>query len=109
VGHRINSKPDRKSVVLTLRVAGQSPDGVRQKVEELSSVKRAAVLSTDAAAIGLRIYPKGREQNGELRSAVSDLAAREHWRVEELHVEEGRLDEVFRSITMPDIKGGGAR
>jgi ABC-2 type transport system ATP-binding protein len=95
--------------VLTLRVAGQSPDGIRQKVEELSAVKRAAVLSTDSAAIGLRVYPKSREQNGELRAAVADLAAREHWRVEELHVEEGRLDEVFRSITMPDIKGGGAR
>jgi hypothetical protein len=24
------------------------------------------------------------------------------WRVEELHTEEGRLDDVFRSITMPD-------
>ena len=24
------------------------------------------------------------------------------WRIEELHTEEGRLDEVFRSITMPD-------
>ncbi|HJS22602.1 MAG TPA: ABC transporter ATP-binding protein [Steroidobacteraceae bacterium] len=31
--------------------------------------------------------------------AVSDLARREQWGVSELHLESGRLDEVFRSIT----------
>jgi ABC-2 type transport system ATP-binding protein len=31
--------------------------------------------------------------------AVSDLARREPWSVSELHLESGRLDEVFRSIT----------
>ena len=31
-----------------------------------------------------------------------EVAAKEGWKVEELHTEEGRLDEVFRSITMPD-------
>jgi ABC-2 type transport system ATP-binding protein len=31
--------------------------------------------------------------------AVSDLARREQWSVSELHLESGRLDEVFRSIT----------
>jgi ABC-2 type transport system ATP-binding protein len=33
---------------------------------------------------------------------VSELAEREGWRIGELHTEEGRLDEVFRSITRPD-------
>jgi ABC-2 type transport system ATP-binding protein len=42
--------------------------------------------------------------NGDLLAAVADLVARERWRVEELHAEEGRLDEVFRSITMPDTR-----
>ena len=95
--------------VLTLQVAGQSVDVVRQKLEELSAAKRAAVVATDTASVRLRVYPKNREQNGELRAAVSDLAVREGWRLEELHVEEGRLDEVFRAITMPDVKGAGAR
>jgi len=30
------------------------------------------------------------------------LAAAAAWQVEELHTEEGRLDEVFRSITLPE-------
>ena len=27
---------------------------------------------------------------------------RERWTIEELHTEEGRLDEVFRALTLPD-------
>jgi ABC-2 type transport system ATP-binding protein len=32
-------------------------------------------------------------------AAVSDLARREQWAVNELHLESGRLDEVFRAVT----------
>lgn len=90
--------------VLNLRVSGQTVDGVREKLEALGAVKRAALVSPDASSVRFRVYPKNRGQNGELLSAVSDLVAREHWRVEELHAEEGRLDEVFRGITMPDTR-----
>ena len=41
-------------------------------------------------------------RNGELARGIYETAAREGWKIEELHTEEGRLDEVFRSITMPD-------
>jgi ABC-2 type transport system ATP-binding protein len=34
--------------------------------------------------------------------ARSVLALASSWQVEELHTEEGRLDEVFRSITLPE-------
>ncbi len=95
--------------VLTLRVSGVGAEAVRAKLEEAAAVKRAAVVDSDATGVRLRVYPKSREANGELRAAVSDLVLRERWRVEELSVEEGRLDEVFRSITMPDVKGGGSR
>jgi hypothetical protein len=35
---------------------------------------------------------------------VLDLAQRQRWQVEHLNVDEGRLDDVFRSITLPDSK-----
>jgi hypothetical protein len=38
---------------------------------------------------------------------ASELARREQWQVEELHTEEGKLDEVFRSITISETKGAG--
>ena len=49
-----------------------------------------------------RVFPQPNCRNGELARSIYDTAAREGWKVEELHTEEGRLDEVFRSITMPD-------
>ena len=91
--------------VLSLRVTGQPADLVRQKLEELAPVKRAALVTEEASGVSLRVYPQGRERNGSLRSAVADLIAREGWRIEELHTEEGRLDEVFRGITLPDTRG----
>ncbi|MCC7375957.1 MAG: ATP-binding cassette domain-containing protein [Verrucomicrobiales bacterium] len=96
--------------VLSVRVSGLPADQVRQKLEELGPVKRAALAGGDGAASSLlRVYPRSREQNGDLRAAVADLVARERWRVEELHAEEGRLDEVFRSITMPETTRAAAR
>ncbi|MBX3744825.1 MAG: ATP-binding cassette domain-containing protein [Verrucomicrobiae bacterium] len=96
------------SGVLSLRITGQSAETVRPKLEALPAVKRAAIVSSDDARVHLRIYPASRERNGELLASVADLVSREHWRVEELHAEEGRLDEVFRSITMPDTRTGRA-
>jgi ABC-2 type transport system ATP-binding protein len=90
--------------VLSLRVSGQAPEAVRAKVAELACVKRAAVVTSDISSVHLRVYPRSRSQNGELVGAIADLVMREHWRIEELHAEEGRLDEVFRSITMPDTR-----
>jgi hypothetical protein len=45
----------------------------------------------------LRLQP-----NGDLLPEVLDLAQRQNWQVEHLNVDEGRLDDVFRSITLPD-------
>jgi ABC-2 type transport system ATP-binding protein len=39
-----------------------------------------------------------------LARTIGDLAVRERWQIEELHTEEGRLDDVFRSITLPDTR-----
>jgi ABC-2 type transport system ATP-binding protein len=49
-----------------------------------------------------RVYPKSASADGELARSVAELAAGQRWRIEELHTEEGRLDEVFRNITLPE-------
>ena len=46
---------------------------------------------------------------GHKTLALGEVAAREKWRIRELHTEEGRLDEVFRSITLPDSDAKEAR
>ena len=39
-----------------------------------------------------------------LAGRIAEMAIREGWKIEQLKTEEGRLEEVFRSITMPDTQ-----
>lgn len=84
---------------VTLRVSGINGSALTQRLGQLSTVKRAAILKEDATSVTARVFPKG-NINGALAASIADAA--QGWRIEELHTEEGRLDEVFRSITMPD-------
>lgn len=84
---------------VTLRVSGIAGTALSQKLGQISAAKRVMVLKEDSTGVTARVFPKT-ELNGALASSIADAA--QGWRIEELHTEEGRLDEVFRSITMPD-------
>jgi gliding motility-associated transport system ATP-binding protein len=73
---------------------------VVEKISQLELVDR--VVRLDGLPSGLRIFPKNRTATRDLARSIGDLAVREHWTLEELYTEEGRLDDVFRSITLPD-------
>ncbi|MBM3879150.1 MAG: ATP-binding cassette domain-containing protein [Verrucomicrobia bacterium] len=91
---------------VAVRVQGVAGSVVTQKLRELSTVRRSAVVSEEAGSVVVRAFPQPNPRNGELEHSVYDLAVREHWRLLELRTEEGRLDEVFRSITLPDTARG---
>jgi ABC-2 type transport system ATP-binding protein len=84
---------------VTLRVSGLTGSALTQKLSPLPAVKRVAVLKEEATGVTARVFPNN-SANGTLASTIADAA--KGWRIEELHTEEGRLDEVFRAITMPD-------
>ncbi|HEV2453050.1 MAG TPA: ABC transporter ATP-binding protein, partial [Verrucomicrobiae bacterium] len=50
--------------------------------------------------VWMRVYPAPNSRNGELVRNV--VTAVNGWKIGELRTEEGRLDEVFRGITLPD-------
>ena len=84
---------------VTLRVSGVTATGLSQKLSQLSPVRRTTILKEEATSVTARVFPKS-SVNGTLASTIADAAL--GWRIEEMHTEEGRLDEVFRNITMPD-------
>jgi len=84
---------------VTLRVSGINAAALNQKLAQLPTVKRATILEEKATSVTARVFPKG-NVNGALARNIAE--ATQGWHIEELHTEEGRLDEVFRSITMPD-------
>jgi ABC-2 type transport system ATP-binding protein len=53
----------------------------------------------------VRAFPKS-GTNGALAQAIGEAA--HDWQIEQLQSEEGRLDEVFHNITMPDTAKGVA-
>jgi ABC-2 type transport system ATP-binding protein len=84
---------------VTIVVRGASTSTVTQKLSSLSSAKRVAVGDLCGSRLTVTVFPKP-NQDGELTRAVLD--ASQGWAVEEMRTEAGRLDEVFRSITLPD-------
>jgi ABC-2 type transport system ATP-binding protein len=77
--------------------------GVPNMIERLSQLPLVAKVDrVNGSYSSLRVMGKERNAAPELSRAIGELAARERWTIEELLVEEGRLDDVFRSITLPD-------
>lgn len=87
---------------VTLKLNGVSSGLALPKLSQIGVARKATVVKEEGPTVILRIYPKSESVDAELARQVSETVARESWKVEELHTEEGRLDEVFRNITMPD-------
>jgi ABC-2 type transport system ATP-binding protein len=86
---------------VTLAVRNTPAETLKQKLGQLSDAKRVAVTHDEGGKVILTVFPKP-NTDGALTRTVIDIS--KDWQVEDLHTEEGRLDEVFRSITMPDTK-----
>jgi len=88
---------------VTVRVHGVPGSQASSVLGQASLARRAAVVKEESGWALLRVYPRdAAAKNGELARQVAELLTGQHWAFDELHTEEGRLDEVFRSITMPD-------
>jgi ABC-2 type transport system ATP-binding protein len=87
---------------VSVRVTGVPAETVKLRLSDASGAKRAAIIKQDDTHVWARVYPKGMNSNGALARGVAEVTTREGWKIEELHTEEGRLDEVFRTITLPD-------
>ena len=83
---------------VTLRVNGVPADAVQQRLQGLRSAKKTLVKST-GTRVTVTVFPRA-SGDGDLTREV--IEATNGWPVDELRTEEGRLDDVFRSITMPD-------
>ncbi len=91
---------------VSLRVLGVAGDSVKQRLSGVSGVNKAAIVKEEAGVVWARVYPSDKTRNGALARAVAEAVSQAQWKFEELHTEEGRLDEVFRRITLPDTAAG---
>ena len=98
---QLKQKSDVAGAVL-LVVRGPQGNQVVEKLSGLPLARRAAIVKEENGRVWARVYPKGESKNGDLARGVLQAAGSGSWQVEELHTEEGRLDEVFRNITLSD-------
>ena len=87
---------------VSLRVLGVSGEVVKQRLAQVNGARKASIVKEETTAVWARVYPQVSSRNGELARTVAEVSMKEGWKIEELHTEEGRLDEVFRAITLPD-------
>jgi len=84
-----------------LRASGLAGSGIKQELEKLSEVKKVEASESDDDGAVLRIFPaKGKAK--DLSTAVFGMCKEKNLTVDELRVEEGRLDDLFREITKSD-------
>jgi ABC-2 type transport system ATP-binding protein len=71
---------------------------VREKIDSLPRVEKTE------SPLTIRVFPKGNSNTAgdDLALVIGQLALDQRWPIRELRREEGRLDEVFRSITLSD-------
>ncbi|MGQ0525521.1 MAG: ABC transporter ATP-binding protein [Betaproteobacteria bacterium] len=97
----LKARSDTAGAVL-LRVRGVPANAARDGLAGVRGASRAEVLAERDGVVELRIYPDRSGAPGSLTREVAQMAEEQRWQVAEIHTEEGRLDEVFRSITLPD-------
>lgn len=85
---------------VTLRVNGMQRQIVEEKLGRLRSAKKV-VADAAGARITVTVFPRT-AGDGDLTREV--IEATNGWQIEGLRTEEGRLDDVFRSMTLPDTK-----
>jgi len=89
-----------------LRVKGVPAAALAEQLSRVPQAANVEVLSEDDVFAEIRVYPDKTRQSGSFIGEVAALATQQNWQVEEMRTEEGRLDEVFRAITLPDtVKG----
>jgi ABC-2 type transport system ATP-binding protein len=72
---------------------------IEHELAGLHFLGKAELISESDSRTMFRLRP-----NGDLLPELLALAQRQGWQVEHLNVDEGRLDDVFRSITLPDTE-----
>lgn len=80
---------------VSVRVANLDQQAFGSFLSQLDYVAEVEALDADS---GFRVFPKNAEQ---ITTQLADTIRANGWDIQALHVESGRLDEVFRAITMP--------
>ncbi|HZL99370.1 MAG TPA: ABC transporter ATP-binding protein [Planctomycetota bacterium] len=91
---------------VTIALRGAPAELARDELARLGGVASVELAAAADGLVRLTVFPAG---GASILAAVGGLLRQRGWAVDELHLEQGRLDEVFRSITTTrETAGAGA-
>src|SRR5271154_1117379 len=76
----------------------ERPEQLQEARREIAALPEVAEVESDERELRLTAVPRKGEN---ALPALSAIISKRNWDVPELHLESGRLDEVFRSLTQP--------
>ena len=91
--------PNHNTVILAIR--GGDAHEIQARLMNVNGVKNVQELGTDGALIQFRLFP---DPGKWIIADVGHCAKEQQWEVDELYVDRGQLDEVFRSLTISKQK-----
>jgi ABC-2 type transport system ATP-binding protein len=83
----------------------ERPEDLAAARRELAALPEVAAVEANERDMKLTAVPR---PGANALPAVSALITKYNWSVPELHLESGRLDEVFRALTRPAVNAEGA-
>jgi ABC-2 type transport system ATP-binding protein len=96
--HELKARsPFAGNVIVT--VGNVSKAQLMSQIENLKSVEKFWIVAEKPEQVTFQLVPRG-----NVLPELLEAGTRNAWKIEHLDVEEGRLDDVFRSITLPDTK-----
>jgi len=83
-------------------LTGAAGTAIRDEIAKLSVVQKVESLNVEGTRFTGRVLPGKNKHSADVVAALLELVASKSWKIEDIHPEEGKLDEVFRSITRSD-------
>jgi ABC-2 type transport system ATP-binding protein len=98
------------SVLMTLRPgSGADNAAIARQVAARPGVLKSEIIVADGAHLVLRALPDRGAAQGSLSGPLAEWAVGAHLGLEDIRVEEGRLDDVFRALTVTDAASQQAK
>ena len=88
-----------RSGAISVKIKGLAGSGIKSELEKLAHAQEVETVEiSDSTFIG-RVLPTKTTIGGTLAAEISGLSASRQWQLLDLHIDEGRLDEMFRDVT----------
>jgi ABC-2 type transport system ATP-binding protein len=85
------------AVTLSVRTSGLGADALSRELTGLGAVASVEGMASQGGRHTCVVVPRNRQS---IAAEIARLAQRQNWEVESMAVDQGRLDDVFRELTM---------